>query len=220
MLPACLAAVVLLLDASGSISDHQFAIQRDGTAAAFEDSRVIAAIRASPGVAVLAGVFGYEAHRRIGWRMIRDEDEGRDFAATLRALPRDYQSSVTAIGAAVDFARRELEAPPCDPRVSVIDISTDGAESLTRLPPATARDQAAADGIIINALLFVDTGMLPPDDDPALSLAAAEAWMRENIVTGFVRIANGGDGYAEAFREKFLREIAAPRGTRVEATLH
>lgn len=215
MLPTCLAALVLLLDASASISDHQFAVQRDGTAAAFEDAHVISAIEASSGIAVLVGEFGYSAHRRTGWHMIRDESAARDFAVAVRALPRDYRSGVTAIGYAVHVAHRELRNAPCDPRLSVVDISTDGVESLARLPPAEARDEATADGVLINVLLFSNPSLLPPGEDPALSLAASEAWLLDNIVTGFIHIAASQDSYAEAFRAKLLGEIALP--ARVQA---
>lgn len=209
MLPACLAALVLLLDTSASLSDRHFAEQRDGTAAAFEDPRVIAAIAASAGVAVLAAEFGYGARVRIGWRVIRDAAGALAFAAALRELPREDRSGQTAIGFALDFARREMARPPCLPRVSVIDISTDGVESLARIPPRQAREAAAAEGIAVNALLFSTLDRHPPEADAPGVLQAAEAWLRENVVTGFVRVLAPPEGYAAAFREKFLAEIAA-----------
>ena len=69
-MPACLAAIVLLLDVSGSVDNTHYAAQRDGTAAAFEHPHVIGTIAASEGVAVALAEFAYRATTRLGWVMI------------------------------------------------------------------------------------------------------------------------------------------------------
>lgn len=208
MLPPCLVAIVFLIDSSASVPDAQFALQRDGTAAAFEDRRVIAAIEASSGIAALVAEFGYGARRRLGWQLVRDRSEARAFAESLRRIGREDRSGVTAIGFAVEFARLALRTAPCDARLRVIDISTDGVESMARLPPWRARDAAHADGVEVNAILFPSNGVLAPDVDPRQALDAAARWLRSNVVTGFVRLALDNESYAPAFRAKLLTEIA------------
>lgn len=209
MLPACLAAIVFLVDASASVADRQFAMQRDGTAAAFEDRRVIRVIEASDGVAALVVEFGYGARMRLGWRMVRTESEAQEFAAALRGMRREDRSVVTAVGHALDFAREAMRSAPCDPRLRVIDVSTDGVESITRLPPTEARDAASAEGIEVNVILFSSGYLLLPETEAREALDIAEHWLRASIATGFIRIAPDEESYPEAFRAKLLTEIAA-----------
>ena len=209
MLPACLAAIVFLVDASASVADRQFAMQRDGTAAAFEDRRVIRVIEASDGVAALVVEFGYGARMRLGWRMVRTESEAQEFAAALRGMRREDRSGVTAIGYALDFAREAMRSAPCQPRLSVIDVSTDGVESITRLSPTEARDAASADGIEVNVILFSSSHVPLPETEAREALDLSEQWLRTSIATGFIRIAPDEESYPEAFRAKLLTEIAA-----------
>ncbi|MBR0669795.1 DUF1194 domain-containing protein [Neoroseomonas soli] len=211
--PACLAAVAFLIDASGSISDRHFAIQRDGTAAAFEDPQVIALIEASEGIAVLVGEFGYGATTRVDWSLIRNETEARRFAATVRGLGRVHRMSQTAIGHAIDHARLAHRDAPCTPQLRVIDVSTDGVESLTRIPIEAVRSAASADRITVNVLLLDPNDQVREGLDRFALVTEAEAWLRDNVVTGFLRLAAEPGGYAEAFRRKFLTEIALLPGS-------
>ncbi len=207
-LPGCLAAIVLLLDVSGSVDGTHYAAQRDGTAAAFEHPSVIGTIATSEGIAVALAQFAYRATTRLGWVMIRDEASSRRFAEAVRALERRDNGFITAIGDALEHGRDLLRDPPCRPALRVIDISTDGFAEGGSVSPANARDAAQAEGIEINALLFdaiADPGAEP--NDPA-ELAAAEDWLRGQVATGFVRPAYRSGGYAAAFRQKLLMEIA------------
>jgi hypothetical protein len=45
-------------------------------------------------------------------------------------------------------------------------------------------------------------------DDGDTRLVEAARWLRENVATGFVRIADRPAGFLEAFREKVVFEIA------------
>lgn len=210
-LPGCLAAIVLLLDVSGSVDNTHYAAQRDGTAAAFEHPNVIGRIATSEGIAVALAEFAYRTTTRLGWVVIRDEASSLRFAAALRALERSDNGFITAIGDALEHGRDLLRDTPCRPGLRVIDVSTDGFAEGGSVSPSQARDAAQAEGIEINALLFdaiADPGANPHD---AAELAAAEDWLRSQVTTGFVRPAYRSGGYAAAFRQKLLMEIAGLR---------
>lgn len=207
-LPACLAAVVLLLDVSGSIDDSHYVAQRDGTAAAFEHPEIIRAIEASEGIAVALAEFAYRATTRVTWSIIRDDASSRRFAEEVRTLSRGDNGFLTALGDAIVHGRALLGDSPCRPARSVIDISTDGFAEGGSVTPAEARNNAIIAGIEINVLLFdaiADPGAAPHDPR---ELAEAEDWLQRHVANGFVRVARGTESYAETFRLKLRTEIA------------
>lgn len=207
-LSACLAAVVFLIDSSASIADRHFAMQREGTAAAFEDPHVMSVIETSEGVAVLVADFAYAATTRVDWTLLRTAGEARGLAALLRRMQRVDRMGHTAIGHAIEHARQALRRAPCAPQLRVIDVSTDGIESLSRISIEAARHAAAAAGITVNALVFNASDQIVGGPGQVALMAEAEAWLRDNVVTGFLRVVTEPAGYAEAFRRKFRTEIA------------
>ncbi|MEI6159410.1 MAG: DUF1194 domain-containing protein [Roseococcus sp.] len=62
---ACALALVLLLDASASISPQEWQLQAEGHAAAFDDAAVLRAIARGPGVAVTALSFSDDARDMV-----------------------------------------------------------------------------------------------------------------------------------------------------------
>ncbi|WP_270933391.1 DUF1194 domain-containing protein [Falsiroseomonas oryzae] len=207
-LPNCLAAVVLLIDVSGSIDNSHYAAQRDGTAAAFEHPQVITAIESSGGIAATVVEFAYRSTTQLSWTIIRDEMSARQFATDIRALGRSDNGFITAIGDAIEHGRALLRSAPCLAERRVVDVSTDGYAEGGRIGPVQARDAAVADGIEINALLFdatVDPDAEPYDMD---EIHAAEDWLRRNVATGFVRLTHRTGTYGDAFRHKLVLEIA------------
>ncbi len=209
MTPAsCFVAIVLLLDVSGSVSNRVYAAQRDGVAAAFEDSRLVRTIERSDGIAVLMADFDAVPRTRLGWTLIRGGAEARAFAAALREVQRRGGSATTAIGRAILHAHEELGQPPCVPGTRLIDVSTDGFETDVRIPARAARDAAVADGVVINAIAFLDPASVASPDLPVDEmLEEAAAWLRENVATGFVRVARGPAAFEDAFRAKVIFEV-------------
>ncbi|MGG5886070.1 DUF1194 domain-containing protein [Falsiroseomonas sp. HC035] len=203
----CPAAIVLLIDASASVPDRMYLAQRDGTAAAFEDPRLTRRLKTSGPLAVLVAEFAFVPLVRLEWTVVRDAEDARRFAADFRGLRRSGWNGNTAIGHALAFAVQELVASPCAAGLRIIDISTDGVETNPRVPARDARDSAAAEGIVVNAIAF-PTGLVEGADDRDKLLAEAARWLRENVATGFVRVADRPAGFLEAFREKVVFEIA------------
>jgi hypothetical protein len=205
----CLAALVLLIDTSGSVPDHLYAAQRDGTALAFETPQLVRAMEQDGGMAVMVADFASRAMVRLGWTVIRNASEAGHFAVAIRALERSGRHDITAIGRAIADAHRELAAAPCLPQFRVIDISTDGQETISLTPAREARDAAAAEGVIINAIAFGPRSGELTGFDSASLLTDTELWLRENVATGFVRVAVEESEFLEAFRNKLVTEVTA-----------
>ncbi|PWS35132.1 hypothetical protein DFH01_22730 [Falsiroseomonas bella] len=209
--PDCLAAIVLLLDTSASVSDRLYVAQRDGTASAFETSQVTRAIEEQGAVAAMVMEFAFVALVRLEWTLLRDRADATRFAARFRALQRSDRTGNTAVGHAVASAMRELSFAPCAPQARLIDISTDGIETTPRLPAAKAREAALAEDVTINAILFPPPRGDMTEAEAAAGLAEAEAWLRSHVATGFVRVATEEEGFALAFQRKAVTELTAIR---------
>ncbi len=194
---ACAVALVLLLDASGSINQVEWQLQRDGTAEALADQAVTGVIERQGAVAVTAIAFAEATAPLVPWRVLRGAEDAAAFAAALRAAPRQLDGG-TRIGHALEQAGRALDEVPCAAEQEVVDVASDGGadERSTR----EARDALAARGVRVNAL---GVGTLP-------GLEPAD-WLRDNAVTpgGFALSAEGWEGFARAMRRKLTMELAS-----------
>lgn len=190
----CAVALVLLLDASGSIGARDWQLQLDGHAAALESPEVQRVIERD-GLAVSAWAFAEYVQGIEAWTVLRTQADARALAVRLRQAPR-MLSGGTDIGQALRVATSALGAAPCGDS-QVIDLVTDG--EATPWPVEAARDEAAARGITINAL--------------AVGSPDAAAWLRAHAVTpgGFVVEAAGWVEFATAMRRKLAMEVAALR---------
>jgi Ca-activated chloride channel homolog len=193
---ACETALVLAIDISGSIDAGEYAEQ-------LEDPAVADALTA--GGSALAVVQWSGTGRQalvIGWQRMLDAPRITAFAAKVRAQPRAFTASDTAVGEAISFAAAQFAAvPDCARRI--IDISGDGPEN-AGFTVGRARSEAERAGITINAIAIEDMGQSAP----------ITAFYRKWAVTrgGFVITAQGLRDYPRAMREKLLRELAKPVG--------
>ncbi|PWR22077.1 DUF1194 domain-containing protein [Zavarzinia compransoris] len=223
--PAVDVALVLAVDASGSIDDAEFALQRQGIAGAVTHRRVVEVITRG---AIGRVAFAYvewggpgSAATMVDWIVVEDAAGAEAFAAAVLAAPRSYQS-YNAIGDAITHATALLAACPCSPLRRVIDISGDNPDSRSLLPAPRARDAAMAAGITVNALAILNTPAPP----------GGRHWLVENyegrVIGGpgaFVMPAEGRDDFTRALLDKLIIEMtglppadgaaeAAPRGLR------
>jgi hypothetical protein len=196
-------ALVLAVDASGSVDDYRFALQQRGYAAAFRSPRVIKAIRsgAAQAIAVTMVQWTGPALQRqvIGWTAIRDENSAEALAGMIDKTPRQLYGGGTSISGAIDFSRLLLLQVPCAATRRVIDVSGDGANNRGR-PVADARDAAVKDNIAINGL-------------PILTLEPfLDRYYYDNVIGGpgaFMIPAESYETFAEAILKKLIMEIAA-----------
>jgi hypothetical protein len=203
--------LVLAVDASGSVDDDRFELQKHGYAEAFRSPRVLEAIQSGAGQAIAVTMVQWTGpalqRQVIGWTLIRDAASAQAFAATIDATPRKLFRGGTSISGAIDFAMTLFPKSPFAGARRVIDFSGDGSNNSGR-PAADARDDAQAAGVSINALPILT---LEPDLD---------AFYRDNVICGpgaFVIVVHSYDEFAAAIQRKLVTEIAADQGRRSRA---
>ena len=193
----CAVALVLLLDASGSVSGPEWDLQVAGHAAAFDSPAIVRVIDRGEVLAVTAMEFSDIAQPLVPWALLRSGADAAAFAQAMRRAPRLLSTS-TDIGSAITAGLASLQDAPCAADQQVIDVVSDGGAE----PRATeaARDAAFARGVRVNAL---GVGRLP-GGDPA-------DWLREHAATpgGFTLSAAGWGDFADAIRRKITMEVAA-----------
>jgi hypothetical protein len=202
-------ALVLSADASGSIDEAEFALQREGIASAITDPEVLAAIKGGRHgrIAVTLVEWGSPGApvQVVRWH-VGGEERLRDFAMDVRNAPRAPQS-YNAIGDGMALAMELIAACPCNPNRKVIDVSGDNPDMRSHVPSPMARDLAVKAGITVNALAILHDGRLGPHGRPWL----VETYEREVIggFGAFVIPAQTRADFARALRQKLIQEIAS-----------
>jgi Protein of unknown function (DUF1194) len=199
-------ALVLAVDASRSIDDEEFELQRAGYAAAFRHPRVVAAIGTGLHRAIAVTYVqwsGAQAQEQvIGWTLLRDAESAGAFADQLARLERRVPAGSTSISGAIDYAVRLFGTGGFAERRRVIDVSGDGSNNSGRLA-SYARDEAVAAGATINGLVILN-------EEPLL-----DRYYRESVIGGpgaFLLAVTEFDDFAAAILQKLIREIAALSG--------
>ncbi|MFN0044406.1 MAG: DUF1194 domain-containing protein [Alphaproteobacteria bacterium] len=202
-------ALVLAVDASGSIDAEEFKLQKEGIALALLDPTVLRAIRNGPNrrIAVTYVEWGSPGApaQVVDWMLIGDEASARAFGAALVAAPRSPQS-YNAIGDAVLLGLALIRVCPCRPSRAVIDISGDNRDMRGQVPALVAREQAMRDGVTVNALAILQDGAVGASGKPLL----VENYERE-VIAGpgaFVQVAEDRASFGLAIRRKMALEIS------------
>lgn len=198
--------LVLLADASGSITDQEIAFQRQGYATAFRDAAVQGAILNGLTGRIAVTYVEWAANQAVvaDWTVIDSEAAAERFAAAL-LVPSRQAYGRNAIGAALVEGQRLIEANGIDGLRRVIDFSGDSANNYGAPPVPIARDQVVAAGITINGLPILCKVCRSWS---GVNLKRAYA---EQIIGGpgaFVVAAEGRESFAAAVRRKLILEIA------------
>jgi len=147
--------LVLMVDASGSIDDDEFLLQRLGYARAFRNPRVASAIGSGPlrriAVAYVEWTGPFLQVPIIDWTVLGDPASVEAFAARLEQGPRELFSGGTAVGHAILYGMKSIQANAYEGTRRVIDVSGDGPTN-RGLPATLARDQAIERGMTVNGL--------------------------------------------------------------------
>lgn len=197
---ACALELILAVDVSGSIDAKEFALQNEGTAAAFEDPKLIEAIIHQKGgiYVVLTQWSGATRQRQItDWHHLTDARSMADFAKAIRRGGRNWRNYSTAIGEALLHALNVGKTAPEKCKRRVVDVSGDGVSNEGRAPRAIANSLAAL-GYTVNGLVI--RGDSP---DPV-------RYYEINVLAGsraFLEVADGFEDYPRAILRKLLREI-------------
>jgi len=200
--------LVLLADASGSITPAELQFQRRSYADAITDPSVLSVIEGSAygSIAVTYVEWAANTGQVTPWMLIDGPETAAAFADALTGPQAAFGRN--AIGGALLDAKRLIETNDHDGWRRVIDFSGDSANNFNGPPIGPSRQEVLDAGIIINALAISSA------DRPGL----AEQY-RTRIIGGpgaFVVEAEGRDDFASAVRRKLILEIGGlGKGTTV-----
>jgi hypothetical protein len=197
--------LVLAVDASGSVSQERFELQRQGYAAAFRHPQVLRAIRSghTQSIAVIMMQWTGPTMQAIAvpWTLVRDQASAAALADAIEKAPRQLFGGGTSISGAIDFGVALMPTGPYRGQKRVIDVSGDGSNNRGR-PVTLARDDAVRTGVTVNGLPIL---ALEPDLD---------RYYFENVIGGpgaiMVPAVDYG-AFAQAILKKLVLEIAADR---------
>lgn len=196
------------LDVSRSMDPFEQELQFKGYADAFLDARIHEAIRSGAVGAIAVSMFIWsDSHIQetlLPWTKLADAEGCAGFAQAILRAPRRIHL-YTSISGAIDFALRQFGTAFEGTR-RVIDISGDGVNNSGR-PVTMARDEAVAQGVVINGLPIINDR---PDPFP-MRRPPLDDYYREQVIGGlgsFIEVVNGFDAFDAGVRRKLLREIA------------
>ena len=207
---ACRQALALGLDVSGSVDAREYALQRDGLAAALAAPQVAAALlSAGPPVAVMVYEWSAPDDQRvlIPWQRITSDAALTDVIARLSQTTRTPAPTGTGLGAALAYgAGLFRNGPECTLRT--LDISGDG-KSIAGPEPDSAQVRSTLVGVTVNGLA-IGSDDRGPQDTRAVDVAELSSYFRAHVIHGpeaFVQVAIGYADYEAAMTRKLLREI-------------
>jgi hypothetical protein len=196
--------LVLAIDASNSVTDERFELQKQGYVAAFRNPQVIKAIMSggeqSIAVTMMQWTGPFSTVQVVPWMTVKDAASAQALADAIDRSTRElWGGSGTSISGAIDQAVALLSQGSYKAQRRTIDISGDGPNSSGR-SLVRARDEAVAQGIGINGL-------------PILSIDRQLDKYYYNYVIGgpgaFMIPAGSYEDFAEAIVKKLILEIAA-----------
>ncbi len=194
--------LVLAVDASGSVNQYRFDLQKQGYVAAFRHARVLQAIRSGGHQAIAVTMMQWTGPalqvQVVPWQAIGDEESAGSFAAAIERAPRQLFGGGTSISGAIDYAMTLFPRSAFRGGRRVIDVSGDGSNNRGR-PVTFARDEAVAAGVVINGLPILT---LEPDLD---------RYYQNSVIGGpgsFVIATQTYETFAEAILKKLITEIA------------
>jgi Protein of unknown function (DUF1194) len=206
--------LVLAADVSRSVDDGEFQLQRQGYATAFQDPRVLRAIRSGQHRKIAICYVEWSGTDSLAviadWTVVSDDETAGAFAEAILAPQRPFANR-TAIGVAIDFARAQFLRSGVESTRRTIDVSGDGTNTNGR-EPALARDDAVAAGITVNGLVILSPEPMPWNPHHTHPPGGLENYYRENVAGGpgaFVLVVDDFTSFAYAITNKLIREIAA-----------
>ena len=194
--------LVLAVDASGSVSQRRFELQRLGYVDAFRNPRVIRAIQSGMAGGIAVTMYQWTGPRlqvaTIPWRRVSDRVSCEAMAKDIGDAPRALFGGGTSISGAIDYGATLFPKCPFSSSRMVIDVSGDGANTSGR-PATSARDDAVKKGIVINGL-------------PILAVEfELDKHFEEEVIGGpgaFMVAAKDFESFGDAVARKLVQEIS------------
>jgi hypothetical protein len=195
--------LVLAVDASGSVDDTRFELQKQGYAAAFRNPQVIKAIMSGGEQAVAVTMMQWTGPfmnvQVVPWTLLKDAASAKAFGDAIASSQRELFGGGTSISGAIDQSLMLFSKSPYASQRRTIDISGDGANTSGR-SVIRARDEAVSNGININGLPILSL-------DPQL-----DTYYYSYVIGGpgaFMIPAANYENFADAVVKKLILEIAA-----------
>ena len=196
--------LVLAIDATASVNNGRFELQKQGYAAAFRNPQVIKAIMSGGEQSIAVTVMQWNGRfvqvQVVPWMLVKDEASAHALADAIAHSQRElFGGSGTSISGAIDQGVALLSQSPYKSQRRTIDISGDGFDNTGR-PIAPARDEAVRAGVGINGLPIVAW-------EPTL-----DQYYYKYVIGGpgafMIPVANY-ENFADAIVKKLILEIAA-----------
>jgi hypothetical protein len=205
-------SLVLAVDVSASMEPVEQELQRAGFIEAFRSPALHDAVRHGVlgRIAVTYLKWAGEAEQSvvIPWTIIEQPPDATMFADRLSQAP-PHSAGFTSISGAIESGVRQLEDSHVESTRQVIDISGDGPNNKGR-PVARARDEALAQGIIINGLpIMIHRPSIFPE------MENLDGYFRDCVIGrpgSFMIPVQASAQFMEAIRAKLIREIAEGPG--------
>ncbi len=195
--------LVLAVDASGSVNQYRFELQKRGYVAALRNPRVLSAILGgrtqSIAITMMQWTGPFLHAPVLPWTLLKDEASIQSAAGVIESTPRRLFGGGTSISGAIDFSMGLFPESPFKGQRRVIDISGDGSNNSGR-SVVRARDEAVAQDVTINGLPILAF-------EPFL-----DQYYKDYVIGGpgaFMIVAKDFESFADAILKKMIIEIAA-----------
>jgi hypothetical protein len=196
--------LVLAIDATSSVNEQRFELQKRGYAAAFRNPQVIKAIMSGAEQSIAVTMFQWNGPftqvQVVPWMMVKDAASAHAFADAIAHSQRElFGGTGTSISGAIEYGVTILSQSPYKSQRRTIDISGDGFDNTGR-PITPARDEAVRAGVGINGLPIIAW-------EPRL-----DQYYYNYVIGGpgaFMIPAANYESFAEAIVKKLILEIAA-----------
>ena len=195
--------LALLVDVSGSIDASEYSLQLQGYHDAFDSATLQTAIANNPtgqiAVTMVMWSYYYQQSQVIPWTLVTPSSAS-SFADQILGVSRPFSGN-TAVQSALNYAA-PLDSPDFSSLRQVIDISGDGADNNSNIPPGAGRDAALAAGWdTINGLVIGTDSTV---------IAYYSSWVIGGTSPFLVTGVNSYDDFGPAVVNKLEREITGP----------
>ena len=213
--------LVLAVDASNSMDEEEFAMQRAGYVMALRDPAFVNAVLAGAEGRIAITYFEWSGAVRessiVPWQIVDGAESAAIFADKLAAQPLGGSGGGTSISDAVAFGASMFEQSAVTGARRVIDISGDGPNN-TGKPVAAVRDAAVSRGIIINGLPI----LIRPSQTSAKLFGGLDLYYSDCVTGGpgsFVLPIHDASEFITAIRHKLILEVSGVPAQEATKTL-
>jgi hypothetical protein len=195
--------LALMVDASGSVDQYRFDLQKRGYVAALRNKQVLDAVQSGPNgsiaITMVQWTGAFLQVQVLPWTQIKDQASIMSAAALVERFPRRLFGGGTSVSGAIDHAMMLFPQSPFKGARRVIDISGDGSNNTGR-SVTRARDEAVAQGVVINGLPILAV-------EPYL-----DRYFKDFVIGGpgaFMIAVENFEQFGDAILKKMILEIAA-----------